>query len=129
VTRLIPEAEVFLTGSASVEGLDADDIDLVVLVPHVLEAASRLRALFPPLYEDQWRDDWAGFRIPGRPQVDLVLTRAGTKGDAHHRRVWMFLAERPELLAEYRALKSDRTDYESRKAAFFEGVVKLSTER
>ena len=95
MTRLIPEAEVLLTGSASIEGLDAEDIDLVVLVPNVLEAASRLRALFPPLYEDLWRDDWAGFRIPGRP---------------------------------YRALKRDRTDYESRKAAFFERVVELSDE-
>jgi hypothetical protein len=123
VTLLIPEAQVFLSGSALIEGVGAGDVDLVVLVPDVPEAASRLRGMYPTLYEDQWRGDWAAFRDPGPPQVDLVVTRPGTKGDAHHRRAWEFLAKEPELLAEYRALKMDRTDYESRKAAFFDRVV------
>jgi GrpB-like predicted nucleotidyltransferase (UPF0157 family) len=122
---LISGADVVLTGSASVDGLDADDVDLVVLVPDVPEAASRLRGSYPPLYEDEWRDDWAAFRDPGPPQVDLVVTKPGSKGDAHHRQAWEFLAKEPELLAEYRALKRDRTDYERRKAAFFEKVVAL----
>jgi hypothetical protein len=122
---LIPEADVFLTGSALIEGLEADDIDLVAHVPDVPDAASRLRELYPTLYEDQWREDWAAFRVPGPPQVDLVLTRPGTLGDAHHRLVWEFLANRPDLVAEYRALKLDRTDYERRKAAFFDRVVAL----
>jgi GrpB-like predicted nucleotidyltransferase (UPF0157 family) len=125
VARLIPEAEVFLTGSALIEGLGADDLDLVVLVLDVTDAASRLRELYPTLYEDEWREDWAAFRDPGPPQVDLVVTRRGTKGDAHHRRAWEFLAKEPELLAEYRVLKMDRCDYERRKAAFFECVVAL----
>jgi hypothetical protein len=121
----VPDAQVFLTGSALIEGLDADDVDLVALVPHVPLATARLREAYSPLYEDQWRDDWAAFRDAGPPQVDLVVTRRGRKGDAHHRRVWAHLADRPELLAKYRALKLDRTDYERRKAAFFERVVAL----
>jgi hypothetical protein len=47
----------------------------------------------------------------------------GTKGDAHHRRAWDALLNDPALLAEYRAIKADRADYEARKAAFFERVV------
>jgi hypothetical protein len=121
---LIPEAQLFLTGSALTEE-GGDDVDLVAHVPDVRAAASRLRALYPTLHEDEWRDDWAAFRVPGSPQVDLVLTRPGTKGDAHHRAVWEFLADRPDLLAEYRALKRDRADYERRKAAFFERAVAL----
>jgi hypothetical protein len=96
-----------------------------VLVPDVLEAAARLRERYPPLYEDEWRDDWAAFRAPGPPQVDLVVTKPGSKSDAYHRRAWEFLAKEPELLAEYRALKRDRTDYERRKGAFFDKVVAL----
>jgi hypothetical protein len=104
-------------------------VDLVALVPDVFEAASRLRGLYSPLYEDQWRDDWAAFRDSGPPQVDLVLTRRGTKGDAYHRRAWEFLANEPELLAEYCALKRDRIEYEHRKAAFFDRVVALMERR
>ena len=125
VTRMIPEAQVFLTGSALVEGPGAGDLDLVVLVLDVPEAASRLREVYPTLYEDEWRDDWAAFRDPGPPQVDLVVTKPGSRGDAYHRRAWEFLAKEPELLAEYRALKRDRSDYERRKAAFFDKVVAL----
>jgi GrpB-like predicted nucleotidyltransferase (UPF0157 family) len=126
---LINEGDVLLTGSASVDGLDADDIDLVVLVPDVPEAASRLRGSYPPLYEDEWRDDWAAFRDPGPPQVDLVVTKPGSEGDAHHRLAWEFLTKEPKLLAEYRALKRDRRDYELRKAAFFDKIVALMEAR
>jgi GrpB-like predicted nucleotidyltransferase (UPF0157 family) len=125
IALLLHDAQILLTGSALIEGLSAEDVDLVVLVPNVRKAAAQLRVAYPPLYEDQWRDDWAAFRDPGPPQVDLVVTRPGAKGDAHHRRVWEYLADRPELLAEYRAFKMNRTDYERRKAAFFEGVVRM----
>ena len=112
-----------LVGSASVPGLEANDVDLVALVDDVAEAAAILRLLCPPLYEDEWRDDWAAFRVPGEPQVDIVLTRAGSVGDAHHRRAWELLRSRPDLLAEYRALKASPGDYERRKADFFDRVV------
>lgn len=119
----MPDASISVSGSASVPGLDPNDVDLVALVDDVAGAAARLRTIYPSLYEDQWRDDWAAFREPGPPQVDVVITRLGTKGDAHHRRAWDLLAQDEQLLRAYRALKSDRERYEERKAAFFEAVV------
>ncbi len=119
----VAAADVRLSGSASVEGVDADDLDLVVLVDDVAKAATPLAGVYPPLCPEQWRDDWAAFRDPGPPQVDVVLTRLGTRGDAHHRRAWERLARDPSLLDEYRRLKATGDDHELRKAAFFERVV------
>ena len=123
--ELLPTAEVVLSGSASVPGLDADDLDLVVLVDDVAAAAEILRSAFPVLHGGEWREDWAAFRVPGPPQVDIVVTRPGTLGDKHHRLAWKLLASRPDLLEEYRALKATREDYELRKREFFERVVAL----
>lgn len=123
VRELLPTAEVLLSGSASLPGLDADDLDLVVLVEDVAAAAAILRSRYPVLYGDEWRDDWAAFRDPGPPQVDIVVTRRGTLGDKHHRLVWELLAQRPDLLEEYRALKATTENYELRKREFFERVV------
>jgi hypothetical protein len=79
--------------------------------------------VYPVLYEEQWRDDWAAFRVVGPPQVDIVLTRRGTKGDAHHRLAWEVIAADPELADEYRSLKATPGNYAERKAAFFARVV------
>lgn len=122
---VLPDASVSLSGSASVGDLSADDLDVVALVADVHDAAARLRRLYPPLYEDEWRDDWAAFRLPGPTQVDIVIARPGTKGDAHHSRAWDLLATDEQLRAEYRSLKASRENYEERKAAFFERVAGL----
>ncbi|HEY4237770.1 MAG TPA: hypothetical protein VGM45_10615 [Gaiellaceae bacterium] len=122
--ELLPGAEVHLSGSACVPGLDPGDIDLVVLVDDVAGAAVILRSRYPVLYPE-WRDDWAAFRVPGSPQVDIVVTRAGTLGDKHHRLAWHLLLDMPDLLAEYRALKAKPEDYELRKRQFFERLVAL----
>jgi hypothetical protein len=121
--ELLPEGRVHLSGSASVSGLEPGDLDLVVLVDDVAAAAETLRAEFPVLYADEWRDDWAAFRDPGPPQVDIVLTRLGTLGEKHHRLAWELLAARADLLEEYRELKATPDDYERRKREFFERVV------
>ena len=63
--------------------------------------------------------------ILARRRSTFVVTRAGTKGDAHHRRAWRLLARDPRLLDEYRAMKAEPDRYEERKAAFFERVVSL----
>ena len=64
----LPDADVRLSGGVLVEGDAADDVDLVALVDDVRAAASALvRAGFPSLYEEQWRDGWAAFRDPGPP--------------------------------------------------------------
>ena len=124
LARLLPGAEVHLSGSASVAGLAADDVDLVALVPDVAAAAAMLRSVYPPLYEEQWDADWAAFREPGPPQVDLVLTRRGSKWDAHHRLAWDLLRRDRRLLDEYAKLKSSSERYAERKADFFERVVR-----
>jgi hypothetical protein len=123
--ELLPAARVHLSGSACLPGLEPDDLDLVLLVDDVAAAAEILRAEYPPLYPGEWRDDWAAFRDPGPPQVDIVLTEPGTLGDKHHRLAWELLAGRPDLLEEYRALKATPDDYERRKRDFFERVVAL----
>lgn len=125
VRALVPEVELHLTGSASVAGLDADDIDFVGLVADVPNAAARLRAVYPPLYEAQWADDWAAFRSPGPPQVDLVLTTRGSSWDAHHRLAWQLLRSDDALLRVYSSLKQEKEGYAERKREFFERVVLL----
>ena len=118
----MPEGTTSLSGSTLLGQYGGHDLDLVVLVPDVADAASRLRRLYPPLYEDEWRDDWAAFRLPGPPQVDIVLTRPGTKGDAHHRRAWELILADDALRAEYERLKAAGMD-SARKKVFFERVV------
>lgn len=121
IAGVLPEAQIYLTGSASVPSLSARDVDLVAIVPDVPVAAQTLRAIYPPLYEKQWNDEWAAFRVEGPPQVDTVLTKTGTKWDAHHRLAWDLLRRAPALVAEYAGLKRD----EAKKAIFFERIVRL----
>jgi 16S rRNA (adenine1518-N6/adenine1519-N6)-dimethyltransferase len=114
---LLPEARVQLTGSASFRAYPADDVDLVAVVEDVHDAAERID--LPKLFPEQWRDDWAAFRVDAHPQIDVVVTRPGTLGHAHHVRAWQRLADEPRLLAEYRIAKLDP----ERKRKFFERVV------
>jgi hypothetical protein len=122
IARAVPEGLTSVSGSTLLGHYGGHDVDLVVLVPEIPDAAGRLRLLYPPLYEDEWRDDWAAFRDPGPPQVDVVLTCPGTKGDAHHRRAWELLLADGELRAEYERLKQAGMSG-ARKAAFFDRVV------
>jgi len=122
IREAVPEASTSVSGSTLLGRYGGHDLDLVVLVPDVADAAARLRSVYPPLYEDEWRDDWAAFRLPGPPQVDIVVTKLGTKGDAHHRRAWELLLADDALMAEYERLKTAGMD-SVQKAAFFERVV------
>jgi 16S rRNA (adenine1518-N6/adenine1519-N6)-dimethyltransferase len=113
IRELIPDADVRLIGSASIAGFPADDLDLVVPTGEMHDLP------YPPLYQEQWSDDWRAYRLPGPPQVDVVLTRPGTLGHARHVRAWERIADSPALLAEYRAL--ERTPENKRE--FFDRVV------
>lgn len=124
----VPEGTTSVSGSTLLGDYGGHDIDLVVLVPNVADAASRLRNAYPPLYEDEWREDWAAFRDPGPPQVDVVLTKPGTPGDAHHRLAWELILADDTLRAEYRRLKESGMD-STRKALFFNRVVELLGKR
>jgi hypothetical protein len=122
IREVVPDGEPSVSGSTLLGRYDGHDVDLVVLVPDVADASDRLRRIYPPLYEDEWRDDWAAFRMPGPPQVDIVLTRPGTKGDAHHRRAWELILADDALRAEYERLKAAGMD-SAQKKVFFERVV------
>jgi hypothetical protein len=124
IAGAVPEGATSLSGSTVLGRFGGHDLDLVVLVPNVADAASRLRELYPPLYEEEWRDDWAAFRDPGPPQVDVVLTKRGTNGDAHHRRAWQLILADDALQAEYERLKAAGMDG-AQKAVFFERVVAM----
>ena len=54
-----------LLGCVELDRVDPDDVDLVVLVEDVAPAARALRVDYAPLYEEEWRSDWAAFREPG----------------------------------------------------------------
>jgi hypothetical protein len=122
ISRLLPQSRTFLSGSSVLGEVSGRDVDLVVLVADVATAAERLRSELPVLHEDEWRDDWAAFRTPGPPQVDVVLTREGTLGDAHHRRVWELIVAEDSLRADYvRRKEVGMTD--DQKRLFFERAV------
>lgn len=124
IELLVAGADVGLSGSTLLDEFDGHDVDLVVLVRDVQDAAGRLRSVYPPLYEDEWRPDWAAFREPGPPQVDIVITRPGSVGDAHHRRAWDLLLANPDLRCEYvRAKAAGMTGEQKR--LFFERLVTL----
>jgi hypothetical protein len=122
IREVVPEGATSVSGSLLLGYYGGHDLDLVVLVPDVADAADRLRVVYPPLYEDKWRDDWAAFRLPGPPQVDIVLTKRGTKGDAHHRRAWELILTDETLRAEYERLRAAGMD-SAQKKIFFERVV------
>jgi hypothetical protein len=127
IREAVPEGETSVSGSTLLGRYGGHDVDLVVLVPDVADAASRLRGLYPPLYEEDWRDDWAAFRLLGPPQVDIVLTKRGTKGDAHHRRAWDLILADEGLRAEYERLRASGMD-SAQKKVFFERVVAMLDE-
>lgn len=124
ISELVPEGRTSVSGSTLLGAYGGHDVDLVVLVPTVEQAAQRLRRSYPPLYEEDWRDDWAAFRLEGPPQVDIVLTRPGSSGDAHHRRAWELILASPPLRAEYERLKAAGMN-SVRKAEFFNSVVAM----
>jgi hypothetical protein len=124
IRSALPEGTASVSGSTLLGRYGGHDLDLVVLVPDVADAAERLRNVYPPLYEEEWRDDWAAFRDPGPPQVDVVLTKRGTKSDAHHRRAWELILADDVLREDYERLKAAGMD-SAQKAVFFERVVAM----
>jgi hypothetical protein len=122
IADVAPEGTTSVSGSTLLGQYGGHDIDLVVLVENVADAADRLHLVYPALYPGQWRNEWAAFRDPGPPQVDIVVTKPGTKGDAHHRRAWELILADAALQAEYGRLKAAGMD-STLKAAFFERVV------
>jgi 16S rRNA (adenine1518-N6/adenine1519-N6)-dimethyltransferase len=116
--RLLPQAEIRLTGSSSFRSYPPEDVDLVAVVDDVPSTAALLD--LPTLFPEQWDDDWAAFRVEAHPQVDVVVVRRGSTAHARHVLAWERLREDPGLLAEYRIAKVDP----ARKREFFERLVR-----
>src|SRR5947209_12026097 len=125
IVNAVPSAIINLSGTGLVEGLVSNDVDIVVLAPRVESVAEALATIYPPLHPDEWRDNWAAFRDPGPPQVDVVVTVPGSKGDLHHRRAWDVLARRLDLQQEYADLREGEGDSAEAKRAFFERVAAI----
>ena len=124
IAEVVAEGRTSVSGSTLLGRYGGHDVDLVVLVPDVARAAERLRGSYPPLYEEEWRDDWAAFRLEGPPQVDIVVTKPGSDGDAHHRRAWELILADARVRAEYESLKAAGMD-SVRKRQFFDDVVAM----
>src|SRR5919206_2387504 len=54
IRQAVPEGETSVSGSTLLRPCAGRDVDLVVLVPDVADAADRLRSVYPPLYEEDW---------------------------------------------------------------------------
>ncbi len=117
--RLLGDVEVVQSGGSCIGA--GGDLDICVVVDDVAGAAERVRAAYPPLYEDEWREDWAAFRLPGEPQVDVVLVEPDSRADYHHRLAWQAIAADPGLRERYFAMRlSAGEDYAAAKAEFFD---------
>src|SRR5262249_648738 len=56
ISSLVPRSRTSLSGSVLLGHFGGHDIDLVVLVTDVDDAADCLRSEYPVLYEEDWRD-------------------------------------------------------------------------
>ena len=106
VRAVVPEGETSVSGSTLLGHYGGHDLDLVVLVPDVADAADRLRSAYPPLYAHETRD--GGRRAPST-------------------RVWELILADEALRAEYERLKAAGMD-SAQKKVFFERVVAMLDE-
>ncbi|HUZ16511.1 MAG TPA: GrpB family protein [Gaiellaceae bacterium] len=130
IGRLLPEAEIVHTGGTSLDdALTRGDVDLHVRVPasDFPEAVAALERRYEPYRPEMWTDAFAAFLVPEerRLPTGVALTALGAEHDRRFTRGWELLRTRPELLAEYNALKqrfegtNDEDDYGAAKTAFF----------
>jgi GrpB-like predicted nucleotidyltransferase (UPF0157 family) len=134
IRELLPNAEVRHTGGTSVQGvLTAGDVDLQVRTDrHSFESArDALCELYEPLHPEAWHGDSAYFTAAhANPPVEVALTVIGTLDDLHHGAAWQQIAENPQLIEEYNALKrahegGSAAEYNAAKREFFYSNFRL----
>jgi GrpB-like predicted nucleotidyltransferase (UPF0157 family) len=108
IRERLPGVDVTHVGGTSVAGLlTTGDVDLHVRVePADFPAArSALCELYEPLYPDRWRESAYFFDPDSDPRVEVALTETGNIDDLHHGEAWRRIANDPQLIDRYNALK------------------------
>ncbi|WP_150307588.1 GrpB family protein [Planctomonas psychrotolerans] len=134
--------ELVLVGGTSVPGaLTRGDVDLHLRVDpnSFADAVERLRGLHPVVHPEIWQPTLATFEVAEALPTGIAVTPIGSEHDVRFTRTWAILAARPDLLAEYNAVKLAGPDasrargtgadtdldpgYEERKSAFFDRIL------
>lgn len=125
---LLPPHELRLTGGTSVAtALTKGDVDLHLRVDDVSFRATvaALRRLYVVVHRHIWTDTLATFSVPASLPTGVAVTPIGSEHDVRFLTTWQLLSSRPDLLAEYNAVKQAAgADYEARKSAFFDQLVR-----
>jgi GrpB-like predicted nucleotidyltransferase (UPF0157 family) len=124
---LLPPHELRLTGGTSVvTALTKGDVDLHLRVDELDFPATvaALRQLYAVVHRHMWTDTLATFSVPAPLPTGVAVTPIGSEHDIRFVTTWQLLSSRPDLLAEYNAVKQTAgADYEARKSAFFDRIV------
>lgn len=109
IRERLPDAEIRHTGGTSIPGvLTAGDVDLQVRTDaeSFAEARDALSDLYEPHHPEVWHSEGAFFVARDTdPRVEVALTVRGSLDDLHHGGAWDRIAESPELIERYNALK------------------------
>ena len=124
----LPDVEIRHTGGTSAPGLlSSGDVDVHVRTSESTfeQARDVLSELYEPNHLDAWHPEGAFFVAPGtKPPVEVALTVIGSLDDLHHGEAWLRIAESPDLIQRYNAMKlahggGPEDEYQAAKRAFF----------
>lgn len=124
----LPDVEIRHTGGTSAPGLlSSGDVDVQVRTSGSTFERARdvLSELYEPFHLDAWHSEGAFFEAPGTtPPVEIALTVIGSLDDLHHGEAWRRIAESPDLIQRYNAMKlahenGREAEYQAAKRAFF----------
>jgi len=134
IRQRLPDVEIRHTGGTSVPGvLTTGDVDLHVRTEQESFEKARdiLCQLYEPFHREVWDPEGAFFFAPGsKPPVEVALTVIGTIDDLHHGEAWRRIADDPDLIEQYNALKREHEgrsvdEYNAAKREFFYGNFRL----
>ena len=124
---LLGPHELRLTGGSSIAAaLTKGDVDLHLRVDEsdFPATVTELLQIYAVVHRHIWTDTLATFSVPAPLPTGLAVTPIGSEHDIRFVTTWRVLSSRPDLLAEYNAVKQTAgADYEARKSAFFDRLV------
>ena len=84
----------------------------------------RAREIHAVVHRHIWTPTLATFSVPAPLPTGVAVTPIGSAHDIRFLTTWQLLSNRPDLLAEYNAVKrAAGADYEACKSAFFDRLV------